>query len=108
MSAYGPSRKSRNVRPESEMRGKTDISGFDYHDGNQAPAHGHIAVVGTRYNTTVPFQAGCRLPTAGRPGAKELMTAVRVSELDGMLAPPAPHPQSFLSKSPSRGFCFYN
>jgi hypothetical protein len=36
------------------------------------------------------------------------MTAVRVSELDGMLAPPAPHPQSFLSKSPSRGFCFYN
>jgi hypothetical protein len=34
------SRKSRNVRPESEMRGKTDINGFDYHDGNQAPAQG--------------------------------------------------------------------
>jgi hypothetical protein len=28
-STHGPSRKSRNVRPESEMRGKTDISGFD-------------------------------------------------------------------------------
>jgi hypothetical protein len=31
-SAVGPNEKSRDVRPESEMRGKTDISGFDYHD----------------------------------------------------------------------------
>jgi hypothetical protein len=82
------------------MRGKTDISGFDYHDGNQVPAHVHeftLAVRaddcvdrgsgGTRYNTNVPFQAGCRLPFAGEPGAKELMTAVRVSKLDGMFAP---------------------
>jgi hypothetical protein len=65
------------------MRGKTDISGFDYHDGNQAPAHVHeftLAVRaddcvdrgsgGTRYNITVPFQAGCRLPTAGQPGGE--------------------------------------
>jgi hypothetical protein len=29
-----------------------------------------VVVGGTRYNTTVPFQAGCRLPTAGQPGGE--------------------------------------
>src|SRR6266550_6150096 len=96
-SASDPSRKSRNVRPESEMRGKTDISGFDYHEpqrmdrSSRACRQGRRSYRswwwGTRYNTTIPFQVRCRLPTAGQPGAKELMTAVRVSEPDGMLAP---------------------
>jgi hypothetical protein len=68
------------------------------------------AVVGAAHVValTIPFEARCRLFTPGRPGAKEHITAVRASELDGMLGPPAPHPQSFLSKSPFWGFCFYN
>ena len=52
------------------------------------------------------FQASAGLSTAGQPGAKEHMTAVRVSELDGMLAPQPLTPQSFLSKSPSWGLLF--
>ena len=36
-SAVGPNEKLRDVRPESEMRGKTDISGFDYDVPGQVP-----------------------------------------------------------------------
>ena len=50
----------------------------------------------------------CRVVYRWSSAAKEHMTAVRVGELDGMLAPQPLTPQSFLSKSPSRGFCFYN
>jgi hypothetical protein len=72
MSPSGPSRKSRNVRPESEMRGKTDISGFDYHDGNQAPAHGHEFTLAVRADDCVDRGSGAHvitLPSRSRPGA---------------------------------------
>jgi hypothetical protein len=46
------------------------------------------------------------LPTAGQPGAKELMTAVRVSELDGMLAPQPLTLRASCLKAPRGAFVF--
>jgi hypothetical protein len=85
------------------MRGKTDISGFDYHDGNQAQRMGTSSRLPSG-PMIVDRGSGAHvitLPSRSRPGAgclslvnrgaKELMTAVRVSELDGMFAPsPSP------------------
>jgi hypothetical protein len=64
------------------MRGKTDISGFDYHDGNQAPAHGHEFTLAVRADDRVDRGSGAHVitlcPVPGRvPVAYRLSTGGR-------------------------------
>jgi hypothetical protein len=49
---------------------------------------------------------GAGLSTAGQPGAKEHMTAVRVSKLDGMLAPQPLTLRASCLKAPPGAFVF--